>query len=510
MASSDDHNKLHFVLFPLMQQGHMIPMIDMARLFAERNIIGTIVTTPANSIRFKKVVDRSVEAGLSIRLLVLPFPSAEKTGLPQGCENIDALPSLELANKFLNATTLLQEPFEQSFVDLEPVPCCIISDMAFPWTAEIANKFKIPRISFYGTSCFYQLCSHNILQSKILEGSTLSLSDPFVVPGLPDQIKITKALLPRTLYQSSEYLKDFCVRIREAERTAYGVVVNSFQELETTYAEEYLKAKFGKVWCIGPVSLCNKEILDKAERGNKASIDENQCLKWLDSRDPSSVVYACFGSLCTLTSSEMIELALGLEASKCPFIWVIRGGERHPELESWLHKEKFEERNKDTGLLIKGWAPQVLILSHRSIGGFLTHCGWNSTMEGVCAGVPLIAWPTGGEQFFNEKLIVQVLDIGVKVGVDENLASETKWIEKDKKVLRSAKKKGDLEKAVKQIMEEGKEGEERRRRARDFGKRAKKAMEEGGSSHYNMTLLIQDIMQYQAKSELPCQVQKTS
>ncbi|RZC78174.1 hypothetical protein C5167_002431 [Papaver somniferum] len=300
MASSENHHhKLHFVLFPLMQQGHMIPMIDIARLFAEHGIIVTIVATPANSLRFKNVVDRSIESGLPIRLLILPFPSAEKTGLPEGCENIDALPSPEWAIKFLNATTSLQEPFDQAFVDLEPLPCCIIT-----------NKFNIPRISFYGTSCFYQLCSHNILQSKILESSTLSLSDLFDVPGLPDRIQVTKAMLPRTLYSSSEDLEDFCDQIRKAELTAYGVVVNSFQELETIYEEEYQKAKFGKVWCIGPVSLCNKGILDKAER-------------------------------------EMIELALGLEASKCPFVWVIRGGERHPELKSWLLEEKFEERNKE-------------------------------------------------------------------------------------------------------------------------------------------------------------------
>ncbi|KAI3993594.1 hypothetical protein MKX01_002607 [Papaver californicum] len=438
MASSEDyhHHKLHFVLFPLMQQGHMIPMIDMARLFAERGIIVTVVTTPANSLRFKNVVDRSVESGLPIRRL------------PEGCENMDALPLPEWAIKFLNATTSSQEPFEQAFVDLEPVPRCIISDMAFPWAAKIANKFKIPRFSFYGTSCFYQLCSHNILQSKILESSTLSLSDPFAVPGLPDQIEVTKAMLPRTLYSSSEDLKDFSDQIRK-----------SFQELETTYEEEYQKAKFGTVWCIGPVSQCNKEILDKAERGNRASIDENQCLKWLDSRDPCSVVYACFGSLCALTSSEMIELALGLEESKCPFVWVIRGGERHPE----------------------------------SIGGFLTHCGWNSVMEGVCAGVPLIAWPTGAEQFFNEKLIVQVLDIGVKVGVDDVLASDIKWVEKEKV-----------------LGEENNGRRQGRRRLRDFGTKAKKAVEEGGSSYNNMTLLIQDIMQYQAKMGLPCQVQKTA
>lgn len=129
-------------------------------------------------------------------------------------------------------------------------------------------------------------------------------------------------------------------------------------------------------------------------------------------------------------------------------------------------------------------------------------------MEGVCAGVPLIAWPTGTEQFFNEKLIVQVLDIGVKVGVDEVLTSDIKLVEKDKMVLGSAKKKGDVEKAVKKIMEEGKEGEDRRRKVRDFGKKAKKAMEEGGSSYNNMTFLIQDIMQYQAKTGVPCQVQK--
>lgn len=238
MASSENHHhKLHFVLFPLMQQGHMIPMIDIARLFAGHGIIITIVTTPANSLRFKSVVDRSVESGLPIRLLILPFPSAEKTGLPEGCENIDALPSPEWAIKFLNAATSLPEPFEQAFVDLEPLPCCIVSDMAFPWTA---------KNHFYGTSCFYQLCSHNILQSKTLDSSTLSLSDLFDVPGLPDRIQVTKAMLPRTLYSSSEDLKGFCDQIRKAELTAYGVVVNSFQELETIYEEEYQKANSEK------------------------------------------------------------------------------------------------------------------------------------------------------------------------------------------------------------------------------------------------------------------------
>jgi hypothetical protein len=139
---------------------------------------------------------------------------------------------------------------------------------------------------------------------------------------------------------------------------------------------------------------------------------------WLNSKKPGSVIYACLGSLCRLIPAQLIELGLGLEASNQPFIWVIKTGERHLELEEWLVKERFEERIKGRGLLIKGWAPQVLILSHPAVGGFITHCGWNSTLESVCSGVPMITWPLFAEQFFNEKLVVEVLRIGIKVGVE--------------------------------------------------------------------------------------------
>ncbi|KAI3838000.1 hypothetical protein MKW92_038647 [Papaver armeniacum] len=445
----------------------------MARLFAERSITVTIITTPLNTFRFKTIIDRAVDSGLPIRLLQLRFPSVE-AGLPEGCENVDSLPSREMMSNFFKATSMLQEPLEQLLGELKPVPSCIISAMAFPWTAETARKLQIPRLVFHGTCCFSLLCCHNILEYKVADSIT-SESDFFIVPGLPDRIEITKAMLPGNLPQSSGDLKNIRDQINAAELTAHGVV----------YVEEYLKAKFGKVWCIGPVSLCNKETLDKAERGNKASVDESHCLKWLDSKEPGSVLYVCLGSLCRLTTSEMIELGLGLEASKHPFIWVIRGGDKYPDLEKWLLEEKFEERNKDRGLVIKGWAPQVLILSHKAIGGFLTHCGWNSVLEGVCAGVPMITWPMGAEQFFNEKLVVQVLGIGVKID-DIHASAATKPMEEHKK---------NLGKAVNRVMDGGEEGEERRRKVRELGERAKKAMEDGGSSQLNMTLFIQDIQQ---------------
>lgn len=484
------HNQLHFILFPLMAPGHMIPMIDIAKLLAQREVLVTIITTPINAQRFSKTINSAIESGLQIQLIEIRFPSVE-AGLPEGCENIDMLPSLNMAANFFVALSLLRQEVEQSLKEVNPKPSCLISDMGLPWTTQIAKRFDIPRFVFHGTCCFSLLCSYNILVSRIRDDIT-SDTEYFVVPGLPDRIEVTKAQTSGATNANSSALKDVTDQIREAEETSYGVVINSFEELEPEYVKEYRKAKGKKVWCIGPVSLCNRDNSDKAERGNKVSIDQEHCLNWLNSRKPRSVVYASFGSLSRLTPLQMMELAFGLEASKRPFIWSIGGGGQVEALEELISGSGFEERTKERGLLIRGWAPQVLILSHQAIGGFLTHCGWNSTLEGISAGVPMVAWPQFAEQFYNEKLIVKVLKIGVSVGVEVPV----KWGEEDKAGI--LVKREDVKKALDELMEDGGEGEERRRRATELGEKAKKASEEGGSSHKNMTMLIQDVLEQQS------------
>ncbi|KAF5750445.1 UDP-glucosyl transferase 73D1 [Tripterygium wilfordii] len=479
--------QLHFVLIPLMAQGHMIPMIDMARLIAERGVIVTLVTTPQNASRFDTIIDRAKQSGLLIRLFQIPFPCQE-VGLPVGCENLDTLPSRDLLRKFYKALAMLQQPLEQFLQQQEYPPTCIISDKCLSWTSNTAKRFKIPRIVFHGMSCFSLLSSHNIkLHNAHL--SVSSDSEPFLIPGLPQKVEVTRAQLPGA-FVSLPDLDDFRDKMREAESTAYGVVVNSFDELEHGCADFYRKAIKKKVWCIGPVSLTNKELLDKFERGKKSSIDEKQCLDWLDSMKPRSVIYACLGSMCRLVTSQLIELGLALEATKQPFIWVVAktGEKSYLELEKWLMEERFEERVKGRGLVIKGWAPQVLILSHPAIGGFLTHCGWNSTIEGVCSGVPMITWPQFSEQFFNEKLVVDMLRTGVCVGVEVPV----RWGQEEE--LGVLVKKDNIIKAIDILMDKGEEGEQRRNRARDLGEMTKKSMEEGGSSHINMSFLIQDVM----------------
>lgn len=481
MAS--ESGKLHFVLMPLMAQGHMIPMIDMARLFAEQGVMVSLVTTPHNASRFDTVIARALESNLEIQLVQITFPCQE-VGLPVGYENLDTLPSRDLLGKFYIALAMLQEPLER-FLESQKLhpPSCIISDKCLSWTSETAQKFKIPRIVFHGMCCFSLLSSHNVMLHDA-HRSVSTDSEPFVIPGMTKRIEVTRAQLPGA-FVSIHDLDDVRNKMREAESSAYGVVVNSFSELEHGCVEEYEKAIGKKVWSIGPVSLCNKENLDKFERGNKASVDEQKCFKWLNSKDERSVIYACLGSLCRLVPSQLIQLGLGLEASGKPFIWVVKIG---PELEKWLSEERFEERIKGRGLLIKGWAPQVFIISHPAIGGFLTHCGWNSTIEGICGGVPLITWPLFAEQFFNEKLIVEVLEIGVRIGVEITV----RWGEEEK--VGVLVKKDEIEKAVNMVMDGGEEAEKRRERSRKLQVMAKTAMEKGGSSYLNLSLLIQDMM----------------
>ncbi|KAF5945710.1 hypothetical protein HYC85_015938 [Camellia sinensis] len=144
----------------------------------------------------------------------------------------------------------------------------------------------------------------------------MSESEPFKIPDLPDKIQLTKSQLPTSINPGSLLdVQDFQVKIQAAEAEVYGVVINSFKELEPRYVDRYRKEKGDKVWCIGLLSLCNKDHLDKAQRENKAAIDKNQCLKWLNEQEPGSVVYACLGSIGRLSPLQLIEISLGLESS---------------------------------------------------------------------------------------------------------------------------------------------------------------------------------------------------
>lgn len=463
-----------------MAPGHMIPLVDMARTFARLNVKATIVMTPLNAALFTETIEKDRMFGLEINIRQLRFPS-EGAGLPPGCENLASTTTPEMSAKFYKVMYLLQQPLEQLLQ--EDQPDCLVSDSLFPWTTEIARKLGIPRLIFHGIGVF-PLCVYHSLAEHEPFKNIKSDKETFIVPDLPDTIKLTKEQLHDLLREeSNNYFTDVIAKTKKSEMESYGVVVNSFHELEPAYSGHYKKVMRQKTWHIGPVSLCNRDREDKARRGKNASIGEHDCIDWLNSRKPNSVIYVCFGSLSLFSAAQLLEIATGLENSEQQFIWVVRKEKKEEELEKWL-PEGFEKRMEERGLTIRGGAPQVLILDHEAVGGFVTHCGWNSLLEGVTAGVPMITWPLFAEQFYNEKLITDILKIGVAVGAQ-------KWTSRTDEYEVSVERR-EIEKAVRQLMV-SEEADEMRSRARALGNAAKKAVEEGGSSCGNLDSLLEEL-----------------
>nr|GEX04157.1 UDP-glycosyltransferase 73C6-like [Tanacetum cinerariifolium] len=219
--ASETINQLHVLLIPLLAPGHTIPMIQMAKLLAQReNVKATIVTTPVNAIRYGPTLKQHINSGLPVCFLELPFAGVEN-GLPEGCESADCLPGLHLLPNFSVAVDVLQQRLEERFETLKPRPSCILSDKYMLWTADTADKYKIPRIVFDGMSCFKQLCTHHLYASNVY--NEVPQSQPFVLPGLPDRIEMTKSQLPQEFNHSSIALSEHLTRVRETELKSYGM-----------------------------------------------------------------------------------------------------------------------------------------------------------------------------------------------------------------------------------------------------------------------------------------------
>ncbi|KAL8504967.1 hypothetical protein ACS0TY_016242 [Phlomoides rotata] len=169
---------------------------------------------------------------------------------------------------------MLQQPFEAMLNELTPSPTCIICDKHITWTADTCHKLRISRIVFDGMSCFTQLVTHYLYISKIYQ--SVPPNEPFVVPYLSDKIEFTRLQLPGLFNPSPNDVPGFRKNVKKTEVQAHGVVVNSFEELEEVYVEEFRTSRGGKVWCVGPLSLCR----DTKENSH----EPDPCLEWLDGR----------------------------------------------------------------------------------------------------------------------------------------------------------------------------------------------------------------------------------
>ncbi|KAJ1442504.1 UDP-glycosyltransferase family, conserved site [Sesbania bispinosa] len=449
MHAQGQPEMLKAIFLPFIATSHLIPLVDIARLFSMHGVDVTIITTTANATTFQTSVDRDSSRGHPIQTHVVKFPQID--GLPEGMESINASTPKDLQSKISQGLSILQGIFQQLFRDLKPD--FIVTDMFYPWSVDAAAELEIPRLVYVGAS-YMAHCAIDSVERFAPHTKVDSDSESFVLPGFPHKLEMTRSQLPDWLRAPNgyTYLKKV---MRESEKKSYGSLFKSFYEFEGPYEEHYKTVMGTKSWSLGPVSLwVNQDALDKASRGHsKEDGKEQELLTWLDSKTEDSVLYVSFGSMNNFPATQLVEIAHALEDSGVDFIWVVRKIDGDNDF-----LEEFEKRVKasNKGYLIWGWAPQLLILEHSATGGVVTHCGMNTVFESVNAGLPMVTGPLFAEQFFNEKLLVDVLRIGVPVGAKEWKSLNEFGDE--------AVKREDIGKAIASLMGGGEESLEIRKR----------------------------------------------
>ena len=307
-------------------------------------------------------------------------------------------------------------------------------------------------------------CSHLADESYLTNGYLDTVLN--WVPGMPG---IRLRDFPSFIRTTD--LNDFMVHFDGGEaqnaRHAQGIIVNTFDELEQDVVDA-LRRIFPRVYTVGPLVTSVKTLArpDAAAIGGNLWKEDASCLPWLDARRPGSVVYVNFGSITVMTPAQLAEFAWGLASCGRPFLWVIR-----PDLvagEKAVLPEEFFAETKERGLFLS-WCPQKEVLSHPSTGLFLTHSGWNSTLESICAGVPMICWPFFAEQTTNCRYACAKWDIGLEI--DNNSTRE------------------EVARFIKEAMD-GEKGKDMKAKATMWKNKAVAATEEGGTSKVNSDRLV--------------------
>ncbi|XP_049364804.1 UDP-glycosyltransferase 89A2-like [Solanum verrucosum] len=396
-------NGVHILIFPLPAQGHILPLLDFTHLLLLHGFKITILGTPKNV----PILDPLISTHPSVKTLVFPFPG--HLSLPAGTENIKDVGNAG-GPAIVVGLSKLRGPIVEWFKAQSNPPVAIVYDFILGWTQDLAQEVGVPGFVFYTSGAL--LISIIIDIWKNFEAyKDLDLVE---LNGLPKSPRFVR-----------EHLPPVCLKFKEDDPTweiirngfiantrSFGSIFNTFEALESDYLG-FLKKELGheRVYSIGPINL-----VGGPGRIGKSYEANEKVFTWLDECPKESVLYVAFGSQKLLTKAQMEALTIGLEKSGVRFILVVKQLTAQQDEQGFGSvPQGFEERVSGRGLVIKGWAPQVEILGHGAVGGFLSHCGWNSVFEAIVAGVVILGWPMETDQFTNMWLLVDNMKMSIRV-----------------------------------------------------------------------------------------------
>ncbi|KFK34811.1 hypothetical protein AALP_AA5G196300 [Arabis alpina] len=384
------------IMLALPFTGHLNPMLDLARILHHR---GFSITILHSSFRFP---DPSRHPHFTFRIM---------HHNNEGKEDKDPLSQSKVAAMDLFALVRVikqsyAEPFRQALaaeVSRRETVCCLVTDALWGTYTEVAEEeLGVRRLMLRAISAvsFRAFAAFPLLRAKgYLPIQDSTLDDP-VIELPPLKVKD----LPRIEAKDPEELYSIMSDMMEGIKSSSGVIWNAFEELERPQLMDLNRTFQVPFFSIGPLHK-HCEDLPSMKKNNEIT-------DWLDKQDPKSVVYASFGSVVAIEAKVFLEIAWGLRNSKQPFLWVVRPGLVRGS--GWIEAlpSGFMEDIGHQGKIVK-WSNQLEVLAHPAVGAFWTHCGWNSAMESICEGVPMICTPCQTDQLVNARYIVDVWRVGI-------------------------------------------------------------------------------------------------
>ncbi|KAF8376955.1 hypothetical protein HHK36_030326 [Tetracentron sinense] len=470
------------VLYPAPGTGHVISMVELGKLILNHHNHQFLVTVLLTTGHFDNPVTTSYISHIS-----QTNPSITFHHFPSISVSLDTSPHRSgpaIAFEFIRLNDPNVRHALQSISQTSTIRALVI-DFFCTSALHIASDLSIPTYYFCtsGAAVFaaflYLPTIHNQTTKSFKDLTTTLLH----FPGLPP---IRASHMPRPLLDRNDRAYHDMLYFASHLPKSKGLIMNTFEALEPRAIKAIAEgicvpdAPTPPIYYVGPLMADSDNRTGEGGDGGASN-----CLSWLDAQPSRSVVFLCFGSWGAFSAAQLKEIANGLEKSGHRFLWVVRnpptGGNSNlfsaaedSDLDALL-PEGFLDRTQGRGLVISSWAPQVAVLSRESVGGFVTHCGWNSVLEAVCAGVPMVAWPLYAEQHMNKAVLVEDMKLAIPMEQsDENgFVSAT-----------------EIKKRVKELMD-SEEGRALRRRSQEMRESAMAAWSEFGSSMTALTELAQ-------------------
>ncbi|KAL3523920.1 hypothetical protein ACH5RR_016754 [Cinchona calisaya] len=479
MGSQGENLPPHVLIFPLPIQGHVNSMLRLAELLCLAKLHVTFIVSDFCHDRLLKYTN--VES----RFACYPGFSFQtiSDGLPEdhpraGEGFVDIMPALRRVTAPLFKQMMIEKRCFAS--STRRAVTCIIADGVLSFTADFAEENGIALVYFRTVSAasfWANFCMPELIEAGEipLKGNGMDLMVKSI-PGMENLIR--RRDLPSFCRVDDLNETTFQIVKHESRQSprAQAFILNTFEDLEGPILS-HIRKHLPRLYTIGPNHFhLTSRLAAATKTENSISSgslweEDRSCLAWLDSQPTKSVIYASFGSITVVTREQLVEFWYGLVNSGQRFLWVIRPDSIMGEDSgSQPIPGELQEGTKSRGYMV-GWAPQQEVLNHHAIGGFLTHSGWNSTLESMVAGVPMICWPYFADQTINSRYVSEVW----KIGLDMKDTCD--------RVI--------IEKMVRDLMDVRKD--EFLKRADDMAKLARKAVRSAGTSYNNLDSLVEFI-----------------